>query len=305
MSPYQDDDFSKAYTTALYRTKGTVNLNVKVKSDENLEVDLLFVSNLESPAWLTENLGLFDDLMNLHQTIFVEHYSGYLKPEHIIRCITRSDLYTSGEQKESKKRNETFTAEQKPFTWILTTGCSKELRQAFWAIPDEELGAGVYRLPTGLQMGIVVIRELPKTPETLWLRGLGKDKILTQAFANISELPATRRERNDILEVCIKHFKYLSEKSSTGLTQKDEDFMKTMQEIDTLYRAEMNRARLEGEVKGEQTLILRLLTRRVGNISTDVEARVKALPLTRLEELGEALLDFAQIGDLLNWLDGN
>jgi Domain of unknown function (DUF4351) len=36
-----------------------------------------------------------------------------------------------------------------------------------------------------------------------------------------------------------------------------------------------------------------------------MEARVKALPLARLDELGEALLDFTQMGDLLTWLDGN
>ena len=109
--------------------------------------------------------------------------------------------------------------------------------------------------------------------------------------------------------MCIKHFKYLSEKYSIGLTPEEEDFMKTMQEIDTLYKSELNRARLEGEQRGEvkqgQTLILRQLTRRVGNLSIEVEARVKALPLLRLEELGEALLDFTQMGDLLTWLDGN
>ncbi len=32
MSPYLDDDFSKAYTTTLYQTKGQIDLNVKVKS---------------------------------------------------------------------------------------------------------------------------------------------------------------------------------------------------------------------------------------------------------------------------------
>jgi hypothetical protein len=74
MSPYQDDDFSKAYRTSLYQTKGTVNINVRVKSDENLEVDLLFISNLENQAWETEDLGLFDHLMRVHPTIFVEHY---------------------------------------------------------------------------------------------------------------------------------------------------------------------------------------------------------------------------------------
>jgi hypothetical protein len=81
--------------------------------------------------------------------------------------------------------------------------------------------------------------------------------------------------------------------------------MKTMQEIDTLYKSEMNRARLEGELKQGQTLILRLLKRRVGDLSIELETRVKALPLVRLEELGEALLDFTQMGDLLTWLDGN
>jgi hypothetical protein len=101
--------------------------------------------------------------------------------------------------------------------------------------------------------------------------------------------------------VCIKHFKYLSEKSATGLTPEEEDFMKTMQDIDTLYKSEMNRSRLEGE----RGLVLRLLKRRVGNLSMELEARVKTLPLVRLEELGEALLDFTQMGDLLTWLDGN
>jgi Domain of unknown function (DUF4351) len=309
MSPYQDDDFSKAYTTALYQTKGTVNINVRVKSDENLEIDLLFVSNLDSPAWATEDLGLFDELMRVHPTIFVEHYSGYLKPSHIIRCITRYDLYTSGEEKELKKRNETFTEAQKPFTWILVTGCSQKILQSFTGSIDPQLGAGVYRLAEGVRIGIVVIRELPETPATLWLRGLGKDKILTQAFAKIGELPPTRRERNDILEVCIKHFKYLSEKSATGLTPEEEDFMKTMEEIDTLYKSEMNRSRLDGKCE----LILRQLTRRVGNLSIadadgkpfETQTRVKALPLDRLEELGEALLDFTQMNDLLAWFETN
>jgi hypothetical protein len=34
------------------------------------------------------------------------HHSGYLKPQHVIRCVTRHDLYSSGEEKEAKKRNE-------------------------------------------------------------------------------------------------------------------------------------------------------------------------------------------------------
>jgi predicted transposase YdaD len=63
------------------------------------------------------------------------------------------------------------------------------------------------------------------------------------------------------------------------------------------------RGRQEGRTEEGQALILRLLTRRVGNVPMEAESRVKALPLERLEDLGEALLDFTQIGDLLAWLD--
>ena len=63
----------------------------------------------------------------------------------------------------------------------------------------------------------------------------------------------------------------------------------------------MNRARLDDELQ----LILRQLKRRVGNLSIEMEARIKALALVRLDEVGEALLDFTQMGDLLTWLDGN
>jgi hypothetical protein len=161
----------------------------------------------------------------------------------------------------------------------------------------------VYRIAPGWRMGIVVIRELPETPETLWLRGLGKDRILTNAFANIRLLPETKRERNDIVEVCIKHFKYLSEKSTTGLSEEEANFMKTMQEIDMMYRAEMNRARLEGGQDVGAELILRQLNRRLEPIEPNLQARVKALHLEQLGMLGEDLLDFAGVEDLLGWLE--
>ncbi len=299
MSQYQNDDFSKAYTTALYQTKGEVQTNVRVKSDESLEIDLIFVGNPQSKAWATEDLGVFDQMMLVHPTIVVEHYSGYLNADHIARCSTRMDLYISGEKKEAKKRGDCFSDTQRPFTWMLATGCSEAILRSFGATLDSGMGAGIYRLVSGLRMGVVVIRELPEIPETLWLRGLGKDKILTNAFANISKLPETKRERNDIVEVCIKHFKYLAEKSGTSLSEQEENFMKTMQEIDTIYRAEKHQAKLSGACE----LVLHLLHRRLSNVSIDLDQRVKSLSLENLKTLGEELLDFSQIEDLISWLD--
>jgi predicted transposase YdaD len=53
------------------------------------------------------------------------------------------------------------------------------------------------------------------------------------------------------------------------------------------------------------TLILRLLNRRLGEISSEVEAQVKVLPLMKLEELHDVASDFGQMSDLIGWLDVN
>jgi predicted transposase YdaD len=83
-------------------------------------------------------------------------------------------------------------------------------------------------------------------------------------------------------------------------------------EVDAMLGIELEQTRVyreakaDGEMIGEareQALILRLLKRRVGNVSIDLEARIKTLPLAQLEELGEALLDFSQMADLGAWLD--
>lgn len=60
----------------------------------------------------------------------------------------------------------------------------------------------------------------------------------------------------------------------------------------------------QGKVLAAQSLILRQLQRRVGTVPEALEARVKGLPLAELETLGEALLDFAGVADLEQWLAG-
>jgi predicted transposase YdaD len=61
----------------------------------------------------------------------------------------------------------------------------------------------------------------------------------------------------------------------------------------------------EGRQAEGQSLILRQLSRRFGTLSSEVNTAVIALPLAKLEDLGEALLDFKEITDLMNWLETN
>jgi Domain of unknown function (DUF4351) len=57
-----------------------------------------------------------------------------------------------------------------------------------------------------------------------------------------------------------------------------------------------------GIEKGERSLILRQLTRRVGILPSEMRSQVESLNLEKLESLGEALLDFSSSVDLDEWL---
>jgi predicted transposase YdaD len=62
---------------------------------------------------------------------------------------------------------------------------------------------------------------------------------------------------------------------------------------------------VRGRTEGEQALVLRLLTRKLGKIEPEIKAQVSSLNLEKIESLGEDLLDFTQMSDLLAWLEVN
>ena len=65
------------------------------------------------------------------------------------------------------------------------------------------------------------------------------------------------------------------------------------------------KGRKEGEIKGRKqgllTIILRLLTRKFGNLPPKLHTRIVRLQIPRLESLAEAILDFESVADLELW----
>ncbi|MEH2193209.1 MAG: DUF4351 domain-containing protein [Nostoc sp.] len=57
-----------------------------------------------------------------------------------------------------------------------------------------------------------------------------------------------------------------------------------------------------GIQQGELKIIQRLLTKRIGVITPELQERLRGLSLTQLEDLAEALLDFSMQADLVAWL---
>jgi predicted transposase/invertase (TIGR01784 family) len=140
--------------------------------------------------------------------------------------------------------------------------------------------------------GLLPLAVLTKTPD--------KAQTLRQVAAKVEAISEQRVQSNIAASVGIL----------AGLTLK-RDFInqvlrKEIMQQSVIYQEILHEGEQVGEqrgvLKGEQSLILRLLTRRIGDITPEIRSQIESLPLTQLENLGEALLDFKDGADLQDWL---
>ncbi len=145
-------------------------------------------------------------------------------------------------------------------------------------------------------------KQVPKFARTLW--------------AQVNQTEDTKIPKEKILELIettmVYKFPQLSRKEIAAMLGLAESVKHTrvyqegLQEGLQEGRIEgLQEGRVEGRWEGERRLIIRLLRHRVGSLSPAQQSQVEALPLERLEALGEALLDFDQVADLMRWLETN
>ncbi len=92
---------------------------------------------------------------------------------------------------------------------------------------------------------------------------------------------------------------FQSELSKMKLKEKEQ-----IMQITTSWKEEGRlEGKLEGQKEGQANTILRLLNRKLGNLSEETENRTKSLESSQLDILTEDLLDFTSFDELQNWLD--
>ncbi|BDA69470.1 hypothetical protein RIVM261_060760 [Rivularia sp. IAM M-261] len=85
-----------------------------------------------------------------------------------------------------------------------------------------------------------------------------------------------------------------------------EDFKQFEQERSMPYMTTGERIGFDlGKQEGELSMVLRLLQKRLGQLSPIVREQIESLELAQIEALGEALLDFTGADDLSRWLKQN
>jgi antitoxin component of RelBE/YafQ-DinJ toxin-antitoxin module len=123
------------------------------------------------------------------------------------------------------------------------------------------------------------LRErLSKGEDTLWLKMLGDKDSARRAFGEIEQLSPNRREKNDIIRTSLKYCVYLRGLPVESLTEEDQDFMRTMEQVDAWLEAEI----AEAQERKQQEIALRMLQE---NIPLDVIARITQLTIEQLQSL--------------------
>ena len=158
----------------------------------------------------------------------------------------------------------------------------------------------------------LVFVELPKFKKELeqlesikdkWIYFLEHCGSLQEIPAEMSEVPQIKRAFEIANDVNLTY-----EESDT--LQKQEFFVQDMQSLIEEAREEgrikgREEARQKGRQQGQIEFIMRLLSQRLGQINPDFESRIRHLPINKLENLAEAMLDFSNAEDLTAWLEAN
>jgi Domain of unknown function (DUF4351) len=304
MSQFPHDEFAKNLFELLLTPFGGVEIERGVQPEAKA-VDIYFQPSKPLPH--DHNIGLLARCIT--QPAIFEPFRNPVGVGEIQMCIAKLFEIQQELTRERKRLKQSDLAEVKPHLWILTPTLASPTLAGFGAVEWAKTWAqGVYLLPTYFQTGIIVIHQLPRTPETLWFRLMGRGTVQEKAISEVADLPANSPYKGNTLDLFLSLKMELESKQSIEPEERNLAMRLSALYIEKIQEAQQvgeARGRQEGRTEEGQALILRQLTRRVGNVPIDTEVRVKALSLAQLEDLGEALLDFTQMGDLLAWLDSN
>ncbi len=196
MTRFPHDQFAKDYLKELLTPFGVVETSRNVVAEVR-EFDVWFTPYSSVTSADTERLGLLGQCAAI-PSVF-EPFRNAVTPDHIRDCMGKL-YYSHTELQRQAKREKTRISEvDLPTVWILTPTASASILKGFKATLEDGWPPGVYFQGEYHKTGIVVIHQLPSTPETLWVRVLGKGRVQKQAIQELNALPVDHPSRSEAL----------------------------------------------------------------------------------------------------------
>jgi hypothetical protein len=230
----------------------------------------------------------------------IEPYRNAPGFSEIRSCLLKLFLVHSNQQRQARREDASLSEDRLPHLWILSPTASEMSLNSFGAIQLLDWLPGIYSFPAALRTSIVVIHQLPKTPDTLWLRLLGRGKTQQQAVEEILSLPEDDPRR----------FQTLNLLTTWRITMRVEDldeddrisFMAISQAYLQWERETVERGRQEGRQEGTQEgtqagqrlVVENLLKVRFGEVNAQLAALISTILTFPAEEYTPLLLQLSR-----------
>ncbi len=282
MTRFIHDQFAKDYLEELLAPFGEVLAPRRV-AGEVREIDVWFVPAPEASERASVNLGLLGRLMTSDAAF--EPFRNPVTPDEICSCLSKVLQVREKYQRDANRNKTKLQEASYPKLWILTPTASAELLGGFHARIDENWLPGVYFLGEYLRTAIVVIHQLPRTPETLWLRVLGKGTVQKQAIDSLEALPENHPFRAIALDLLYNLRKNLE------ITQaSNEEDRELIMRLAPLYQQDRELAKKEGQ----RQVVENLLRVRFGTLDEPLLAIIEPLMALPPEEFTPLLVQLSR-----------
>ena len=294
MTRFPHDQFAKEYLKELLTPLGQVETSRNV-AGEVREIDVLFTPTSTETS-TTKTLGLLGKIATT-PAIF-EPFRNPVTSSQIRSCMSKLFDVHADIERQAKRENTKINESDLPKLWILTPTASPLLLDEFRAIYDQENWlAGVYLLGEGLKTAIVAIHQLPTTPETLWLRILGKGTTQKKAINELTALPEDNPLRANALEL-LYNLRVILE-TNQNLDAEDRELI---MELSPLYLERLDEATQQGIQQGiqrgiqqgESIVVENLLRVRFGVLDEELQSIVAPLLELAPEEFTSLLLQLSR-----------
>ncbi|AFZ57802.1 hypothetical protein H6G54_16585 [Anabaena cylindrica FACHB-243] len=300
MTRQPHDQFAKEYLQELLTSLGNAETGKDVKSEVR-EIDVWFVPNNSNPSDKLE-LELLAK-MAVTSCLF-EPFRNAPSEIEIRSCLLKLYTVHSDLLRQAKREKRSISEGQLPYLWILTPSCSVRMLNGFSAQLQNSpsWGEGVYFLPEFLKTAIVAINQLPTSPDTLWLRVLGKGKTQKQAVEELVKLSEDTEKWDHLLEILASWRKNIE--VTDNVNDEERELIMNLSPAYLKQREEWRQeglqagrqeGRQEGSLDGQRLMVVSLLTGRFGAIDEKLSAIITPIMELSLPERTDLLLNLSNI----------
>jgi len=295
MTRFPHDQFAKDYLKELLAPLGEVQAPRSVPGEVR-EIDVWFAPSPQ-PAIEPSVLGILGRLAA--SPCLLEPFRNPPTPTEIRSCLLKLFELHGEFQRQARREQQRQKEADLPLLWILSPTASGPLLNGFRAIVDQENWLpGIYFLADYLRAAVVVIHQLPRTAETLWLRILGKGTVQKQAISELAALPANHPLRANALLLLTNLQANLQ--TSQDLDEEDRELIMELSPLVVQWREE---ATQEGRRTERRATIENLLLVRFGSLDDTLTAIIPHLLELPPEEFTPLLLNLER-EELLNRFGG-